>query len=504
MKHILFKEEIMSVQFVTALIHFPNEDRSKDKSMHRYFQLFNTLASTGIPIHAFLSPEFSNTCLQNHPNVKYEFIELKDMTTYHIINSLTTPPRLLPRIRTEYHDTKSFLTCINSKVEFVELAINKYPDATHFAWIDFGICHVFRDIDNTLMYIKMLSQSKLRTPCIAVPGCWSLQAEQKWRHDEQINWRFCGGFLIGDRSSLIDFSTRHREALTKQACTLTWEVNVWAYLESLGWNSGWYKADHNDSIITNLPVHHFARSVSLTTIPSRRLDLKLAIDSLLPQVDHVYVTIPDAYVASFSNIADVVNAVDGVDVPSFLVHDEPYKSKVIIVRGADRGPASKYLGALTYICDKNEWIFFCDDDQEYANGLIDRMLSRVTRLAVYQNRSKQITIDTSGGLIHGFVGCMIHSSLLKDLQAFPLPDAAYAVDDQWMSIYCFLNNIDILPTFIEFYSHIFKVTCNGHEKIGIDSLATRSNRNVKVQEIAAYFGVAFIANGKICLLKNSK
>jgi hypothetical protein len=50
---------------------------------------------------------------------------------------------------------------------------------------------------------------------------------------------------------------------------LSWEVNIWHYLElhhSL--SIQWYKADHNDSII-RIPQFFFKCVASLTTIPSR-------------------------------------------------------------------------------------------------------------------------------------------------------------------------------------------------------------------------------------------
>ena len=47
----------------------------------------------------------------------------------------------------------------------------------------------------------------------------------------------------------------------------------------------------------------------------------------------------------------------------------------------------------------------------------------------------------SGGFIHGYVGNLVNRECLHPLQTFPLPECAYHVDDQWMSIYYFLNNI---------------------------------------------------------------
>ena len=66
------------------------------------------------------------------------------------------------------------------------------------------------------------------------------------------------------------------------------------------------------------------------------------------------------------------------------------------------------------------------------------MLNNLNKIAIYQNRYN-IVKNGSGGIIHGYVGNLIHSSLLENLKSFDLPDIARYVDDQWLSIFCFLE-----------------------------------------------------------------
>ena len=77
--------------------------------------------------------------------------------------------------------------------------------------------------------------------------------------------------------------------------------------------------------------------------------------------------------------------------------------------------------------------------QAYHPRLVATMLRSVAAAAgapaAYQNYYFGIRRGTSGGAVHGFVGVLIHSSLLAGLPAFPLPPAARRVDDQWMSAY---------------------------------------------------------------------
>jgi hypothetical protein len=118
-------------------------------------------------------------------------------------------------------------------------------------------------------------------------------------------------------------------------------------------------------------------------------------------------------------------------------------------------------------------------------------MNSVTKIAVYQNHYESIKEKTSGGLIHGYVGLLVHASLLQDLPAFPLPPAAQFVDDQWMSIYCFLKGIQICPSGVETYREIYKVLDGWHEKIGAASLAGLQNRDDMVAALGREFGITF-------------
>ena len=73
---------------------------------------------------------------------------------------------------------------------------------------------------------------------------------------------------------------------------------------------------------------------SLTTIPSRINDeCKRAIDSLLSQVDHIYLNVSKTY-RRFQSQSIVI--------PDYLTKQEPYKSCVTVTVGEDYGSPSKY------------------------------------------------------------------------------------------------------------------------------------------------------------------
>lgn len=225
---------------------------------------------------------------------------------------------------------------------------------------------------------------------------------------------------------------------------------------------------------------------SLTTIPSRvETWCKNTIDSIIEQVDHVYVGVATHY-KRFNT---------GIEIPA-IYSTSPYKEKVTFVFGEDKGPATKYLGSLGAIPD-DTWVFFCDDDQEYRGDLISRMkTAALDTTCVYQNRYETFSRwGTSGGFIHGYVGNMAHTSVLGQLPFFPLPDCAYHIDDQWMSVYYKMTGVEIRPTGIDSYTDIFKkLLPQGYELFGPDSLTELGTRNEKIRQLEHWFGVRFIPN----------
>jgi hypothetical protein len=404
----------------------------------------------------------------NRATVRVEYIEKDTLDTFREIHDIDVK---LPTKRTEHHDTRAFLTTMNAKAELVYRTMQMHPLVSYFAWIDFSIFHVIRDRDATLRYLQMISHVRLKGSLL-MPGCWNKQHVSF----DHVHWRFCGGFFLGNRQGIEQLHTIYRRCFRDLVTTqgLTWEVNIWAYFElTNAIEIQWYAAGHDDSIV-RIPSSHFYIAASLTSIPSRANSLKLAIDSLLPQVDEVIVSIPLTY-RRFK---------DSWEYPDYL--KTPEYSRVRIHRTTDIGPATKYLGALTV---EDCWVFVCDDDQQYSPTLLERMKNTLTSMSVYQNHYESILEKTSGGCIHGYVGLMIPSFCLRKLPLFPLPPSAYFVDDQWMSIYCMFEGIPILSSGVNQYAEIYKVLDTWHELIGVDALSQLHTRDECVRELEHFFRV---------------
>jgi hypothetical protein len=105
----------MTTTFVSAFISL-DESRPVDKSVDRYFDLFNQLQSTGIRIHLFLSPNYRGRVTLTTGIIEY--ISLKELNVYK------NAPSGLPEYRNALHDTRNFLILMNSKVELVKRAMD--------------------------------------------------------------------------------------------------------------------------------------------------------------------------------------------------------------------------------------------------------------------------------------------------------------------------------------------------------------------------------------------
>lgn len=483
-------EDKPTVTFVSAYIDLSeNEDRSIDRSFKTSCAFFRKLAQTKIKICLFVSKKFYleavDICKENPNVLLMPTIEFKELWTYKVTESISG--LIMPENRTSHHDTYNFFTLINAKIEFVTKIIELNPfNTTHFSWIDFSVCHVINS-KNPLDRLYTFSRSALKDKMLVFPGVWSKKISDDNFKDiySKVNWRFCGGFFLGDKDSVLEFNDAYRKHyynFLKEKKRFFWEVNFWAWLE---YNNHFkphvYMANFDDTIL-DIPSEYLKVVVSLTTIPSRHKRCRSTILSLLDQADHIYLS-------SSTNYERFGKA----ELPNFSGTE--FKGKVTVIDSPDYGPATKYLGALKNIPD-NSWVMVCDDDQVFNSNVILQMKNSVQNLGGYQNRY-DIVKKGSGGIIHGFVGNMFHKSCLNKLLKFDLPSSARFVDDQWMSIYCFINNIPIFPTKLNTYPELFSVLTNNHEGIGEEALSSLNNRDTMLKELSDYFGVIFVNDGNI-------
>lgn len=215
--------------------------------------LLQKLFSSNIPL-VFYADSFYferiNAIAPSH--VKVIHYELYETVTYKRILS---GENSLPFLHNPVKDTKVYMALMNAKTELLGKAIRDGHITTPYVgYIDSGIAYIFNDMDGCFERIRTTPLEGLQK--ILMPGCWNpsnipVMFSTIESLSEQVCWIFAGGIFLGPIDKILEFETRHSEALGLflSAGRIAWEVNVWAYVELLyPGNIQWYLADHNDSM----------------------------------------------------------------------------------------------------------------------------------------------------------------------------------------------------------------------------------------------------------------
>jgi hypothetical protein len=238
----------MPLTYVTAFIDIYGKNSLNKPNSMRY-ENFKKVAETGIPVIAFVDPQsFEVVKSFSLPNIVLVSISLEELETYQMIQNI---PFTLPEHRCPKKDTVEFMTIMHSKAEFLHRASQINSSCKHFAWMDFSLSYIFKEMDKSLEHLVFLSKQNYKEKLFVIPGCWSKgeHLENIWN---KIYWRFCGGFFIADQQSIKEFYTLYKDTLfniLSDKKRMIWETNIWALFEiHYNWNPTWYLADHNDSI----------------------------------------------------------------------------------------------------------------------------------------------------------------------------------------------------------------------------------------------------------------
>jgi hypothetical protein len=179
--------------------------------------------------------------------VPLQFQELRTVQRITAVSDLKLPPH-----RNSTKDTLEFMALMNSKPELLSLAAN-WIETPYAAYIDSGISKICSSTE-TLARLETLQVSG--TPLVMLPGCHRPTVVEAFpRLWQSICWQYCGGFFIVPTSRIEEFDEAHTAALDAylNMGAITWEVNVWASFLPSRRDSVWYKADHNDTMISAVP-----------------------------------------------------------------------------------------------------------------------------------------------------------------------------------------------------------------------------------------------------------
>ncbi|MEP7273561.1 MAG: glycosyltransferase [Acidobacteriota bacterium] len=228
----------MSTTFVTGIF------RIDDRSLERHLADLDELLASGLPFIVFHDPAIP---IPHRTNVVAVPISLSESWTFGRAEAY--PVAALPAVRNLEKDTRSYLLLTNAKLDFLSMASDHDLHTSHLAWIDAGILGRVRD---RAVFISKLAALNPPTRCLLAPGFWPKLDQEDDQIWSGICWRFAGGFLLGDAQSIRDLHAAYKLAFENalRGGRLTWEVNLWAFMESQGHHIDWYEAQgHDDSLI---------------------------------------------------------------------------------------------------------------------------------------------------------------------------------------------------------------------------------------------------------------
>lgn len=232
----------MGVTFVTAL-YLPSG--STYKTVDRYFDLFEQLAGTGIPLIVYLDVRLASrgsALCARHPNIIRCIYNVFD-------RSLVVRDLVLPAVRNFDKDTADYmciqLTKLRLMAEVAAATATAAGTMGTLAWIDFGIYHMFKNWDRCDDLLREISDWDFIGDHILSPG-YKNYTEELF---ENICWKHCGSLLIGTGPAFIRAYETQTTLLLENIPRITWEVNYWAMMDDY---FKIYIANHNDRILEGL------------------------------------------------------------------------------------------------------------------------------------------------------------------------------------------------------------------------------------------------------------
>lgn len=258
-----------SVTFVTGIFHIYQKDYDlTHKTIAKRIEYFEELALTGLQFCVYTDDTYADKIQP----LEEKYLNVK-VYNIHNIYSTNLGKKIfqyekeigcgigLPKNVNKEKDTKEFLFIMNLKTELLKCAIDyNFFKSDYYAWIDFGIGYIFKQKELTLAYLKSIPSLKFVNEFVYIPGCWDKNNDRykiliNSDHylTNTISWRYCGGFIIGDRNSICEFCNQCENSYTeffKKFNVLVWEVNYWTWIERENkFNIIWDFRNHNDFMV---------------------------------------------------------------------------------------------------------------------------------------------------------------------------------------------------------------------------------------------------------------
>lgn len=228
----------MSYTIVTSFVLQKKDVDNKEK-INDYINRFEYIKQLNIPTILFL-----DNCVSVEPTDNLKIIRtcIEETWAYNFFKNILP---ILPQERNHGKDTLEYMIIQNSKAEWVYIASHLNPFGTdYFVWVDFGISHVISNKNN----FKLLKNLKLSHDIF-------LSAILKTTHSDftkKVCWRFAGGVFSINKEHTELFYKTCKNAIITLSPNITWEVNIWAYIEKNRFlKINFYYANHDDSLLLN-------------------------------------------------------------------------------------------------------------------------------------------------------------------------------------------------------------------------------------------------------------
>jgi hypothetical protein len=255
----------------------------EDSDNETYIEHFIKIAEKGVKIVLFLDPLYTSIAhkFKAYPNIKViKDIDFEDLP----VACRFAPDCKLPAYRNEKKDTYKYITLMNSKLDFIKMAI-PYVTTPNIAWIDFGIVKIIKKLDVAWAKITNII---IPGDKILMPGC----TQKSVVSFDNVHWRFCGGLFFGTKENMLKFqklSSAKLKSIQETNNTLTWEVNIWAMIEKDSDTElfQWYSADHNDRIF-NFPLPK--KIIATIMIKNEERIIKRCIDRAITIADAICIS----------------------------------------------------------------------------------------------------------------------------------------------------------------------------------------------------------------------
>jgi len=226
---------------ITTMLILQSDGRMT-RPFAEYRAHFDNLTATGLPIILYLDRSLTSEGFPS--NVTVIPTSIQDLSLWQETRGLDLR---IPVSRKEIKDTADYLVIINSKTALIRRTVELHLPFTQHAFVDFGLFHIISDIHSTQERMRSITLHPADE--LVIPGIQTEPGDDL----DRINWRFCGGFFYGSTAAMLAFARANEHALRDLLPRISWDVNIWAWMEvHRNFRPHWYKADHDDSIL-NIP-----------------------------------------------------------------------------------------------------------------------------------------------------------------------------------------------------------------------------------------------------------